>query len=341
MNGAMTGEDAPIDHRALREAAEWFAALSMPPVSVSDQHRWRDWLAASRDHQRAWARVEAVDADFAAPRELPDGQRALAGAALKVAAEQVRRRRQVLRMLVLAGAGGALATTAVQQQATRRWLSALGADHRTATGETRRIDLAGGGALWLASATAVDLVDDAALPGAKLLRLLHGEVLVETGHGVGARPLAVQTPHARLQPLGTRFSVRLQDDGAQTLLCVFEGRVSARLARSAGGADQVVPAGMQVALTSDASGVPVPVDPAREAWTRGVLLADGMRLDAVVAELARYRRGRLACSADVGALRVTGGFPLLDTDRALQMLAGALPVRISAALPWWVSVEPR
>ena len=36
-----------------------------------------------------------------------------------------------------------------------------------------------------------------------------------------------------------------------------------------------------------------------EAWTRGVLVADGMRVGDFVAELARYRRGWLRCDTAV------------------------------------------
>jgi transmembrane sensor len=42
----------------------------------------------------------------------------------------------------------------------------------------------------------------------------------------------------------------------------------------------------------------------------------------------------------VAALRVSGVFPLADTDRALASLQQALPVRIHYATRYWVSVQP-
>ncbi|XAH22917.1 FecR domain-containing protein [Xylophilus sp. GW821-FHT01B05] len=335
----MSADKTPIDPRALREAAEWFAVLGMAPGSTAEQDGWRHWLAAAPAHRSAWARVEAVQAGFAPPRQLPAAQRAAAGAALDAATAQLRRRRLALRTLLVAGGGGVIAWAAVRHTPGGNWLAALGADHRTATGDTRRLELPGGGVLWLASATAIDLGDDPATPGGQRLRLRQGEVLVETGHGAGARPLVVETPHGRLHPLGTRFAVRLQDGAAQTLLAVFDGRVALRLARAAGGGDIVVDAGLQRAFSADAAGPAAPADPARAAWTRGVLLADDMPLDAFVAELARYRRGRLACAPDAAQLRVAGGFPLYDTDRALAMLVNVLPVQVRHTLPWWTTVE--
>lgn len=330
-------DDTPVDPRALREAADWFAALG--PAGGSDPERmlWSAWLAAAPEHRRAWARVEAVQAGFAQPRQWPAAQRLAAGNALDAATAQLRRRRLVLRSLFVAGSTGAIAWGAWQSPPARGWLAALGADQRTTTGEMRRLPLPGGGTLWLASATAIDLGDDPATPGSQRLWLHQGELLVETGHGAGARPIAVQTPHGLLRPLGTRFAVRLQDGATQTLVTVFDGRVALRKAAVAG--DIVVPAGRQRLFSIHTTEPEKPADPAREAWTRGVLLADDMRLDAFVAELARYRRGHLACAPDAAQLRVTGGFPLHDTDRALAMLANALPVQVRQSLPWWTTVE--
>lgn len=334
-------ESPPIAQSALKDAAEWFAVLSFAPVSPEEQVRWRSWLDAHPDHRRAWARVEAVDADLATPRSLPGHQRQFAATALDTAAEQLRRRRSALRLLTLVGGAGLLGLGAARHAPTRDWLSALASDQRTATGEIRRLALAGGGTLWLASATAVDLHDDPLVPGGQRLRLLQGEVLVETGHGAGARALVVETPQGRLAPLGTRFSVRLQGEGTQTLLAVFDGRVRVQLAAARGADAITLGAGQQLLFGAQAIEAQEAADPGREAWTRGLLLVDGMRLEDVAAELSRYRRGHLACAPAVADLRVTGGFPLQDTDRALAMLADALPVQVRRALPWWVRIEPR
>lgn len=66
-----------------------------------------------------------------------------------------------------------------------------------------------------------------------------------------------------------------------------------------------------------------------------------MRLDALVAELSRYRGGVLRCDPAVGALRVSGAFPLRDTDASLALLAKTLPVRIGGITRYWTVVEAR
>ena len=64
-------------------------------------------------------------------------------------------------------------------------------------------------------------------------------------------------------------------------------------------------------------------------------------LHALIAELNRYRPGRLRCHPAVGQLRVSGAFPLRDTDASLDLLRKTLPVDIGRSSRWWVTVEPR
>ena len=64
------------------------------------------------------------------------------------------------------------------------------------------------------------------------------------------------------------------------------------------------------------------------------------RLDRVIAELARYRRGHLSCDPAVAGLRVSGSFPLNDTDRALALLSQTLPVRLQGFTRYWLQIVP-
>ena len=52
------------------------------------------------------------------------------------------------------------------------------------------------------------------------------------------------------------------------------------------------------------------------------------RLGDLVHELGRYRRGHLGVAPEVADLRITGSFPLHDTDKALSALLPTLPVQI-------------
>ncbi|MGA9704425.1 MAG: iron dicitrate transport regulator FecR, partial [Pseudomonas sp.] len=54
-----------------------------------------------------------------------------------------------------------------------------------------------------------------------------------------------------------------------------------------------------------------------------------------------YRRGVLRCHDSVAGLRVSGAFPLGDTDASLRLLQDTLPVKISSLSGYWVTIEPR
>ena len=53
---------------------------------------------------------------------------------------------------------------------------------------------------------------------------------------------------------------------------------------------------------------------------------------------SRYRRGHLGVAPEVADLRITGSFPLHDTDKALSALLPTLPVQIEQHTPYWVTV---
>ncbi|MGV2837118.1 iron dicitrate transport regulator FecR, partial [Pseudomonas shirazensis] len=57
--------------------------------------------------------------------------------------------------------------------------------------------------------------------------------------------------------------------------------------------------------------------------------------------LGRYRHGWLRCDPSITALKVSGAFPLDDTDRALAALESGFDLRIERRSRYWVSVMPK
>jgi transmembrane sensor len=64
-----------------------------------------------------------------------------------------------------------------------------------------------------------------------------------------------------------------------------------------------------------------------------------VRLDDFLADIGRYRQGLLRCEPAVAGLRISGVFPLADTERILDMLASSLPVRVRSRSRYWVTLE--
>ncbi|WP_306430682.1 FecR family protein [Bordetella genomosp. 10] len=164
-----------------------------------------------------------------------------------------------------------------------------------------------------------------------------GEILIDTAQDPRQRPFYVDTAHGRLRALGTRFDVR-QGAGAQTRLAVYEGAVEVH---TRAGATAIVRAGSQVRYDADGVSAAAPADLAREAWTRGVLIAQNVPLADVVDELRRHYRGYLNLAPEAAGLRVFGSYPANDPDQALAMLESVMPIRVRRPLPWWVSIEAR
>lgn len=59
------------------------------------------------------------------------------------------------------------------------------------------------------------------------------------------------------------------------------------------------------------------------------------------AVLGRYRPGLLGCDPSVAGLRLSGAYPLDDTDRALAAIARAVPVEVVSRTRYWVRLVPR
>jgi len=322
-------EEPSPDRASLEAAAEWYARLRDERVSAAEHGRWRAWLEQAPEHRRAWQWMEQV-----AERLDGLGEAVRAGDAGEVLASA--RRRRVSRRRMLRGLG-ALAVlgplglaawrhTPLPVYARRAWT-----DYSTAVGEIRPVTLADGSGLWLNTASAVNVTFDA---DSRRLELVSGEILVDTV--AETRPFLVGTARGRLQALGTEFAARHRADA--DVVQVFRGAVALR-PRDVHG-ERVIPAGRQARFSSRGVRAVDPLPQSAAHWRDGVVLADHRPLGDLVAELARYRPGYLGVDPRVADLPVMGAYPLDDTDRALDLLAEALPVRVSRRLPWWVTVEP-
>lgn len=324
--------DAPqIPPDIARAAVHWLLALN--PGDTRTRRQWQAWLDADPRHLQAWQRIAQVDGQL---RGLPTPL-----ALQTLAAPGLARRHSVrLALLLTAGAGGLLAArhSGLGAQA---WQQAS-ADLSTATGERREQRLADGTRLWLNTASAVDLHYSAS---ERLIVLRAGEILVHSAPDPqpdpatgAARPLRVRSSQGTARAIGTRFSVR-QHDGS-THVAVLEGVVELQ-PRNAAAPALRLSRGQAGHFTMAAAQREPDLREGVGAWAEGMLVADDMALADFIAELARHRPGLLRCAPDAAQLRVSGSYPLADTERVLQALTRALPVRIHSRTRWWVTVEMR
>ena len=317
---------AAIGEEVQQQAAEWLTVLMSGEASEEELAAWLRWREADPEHERAWQHIDAVSQRFNGLHRSAAAQ-ALAGTQQKAVNGK---RRQLLAWLGVVAGGGMLAAKAGAWDGVR----ALRADYRTATGERREVVLGDGSLLSLNTGSAVNVRFDASR---RLIELLAGEILITSGHGTGSgAPLVVATREGQVRALGTRFAVRQQDDYSRVE--VFESAVEVRL--RSGGAPLLLAAGRGVAFSRHALDAPHAIGAYAAAWSRGQLIVDDVTLGDFLADLARYRPGVIDCAPAVSQLRLSGVFPLADTQRILNMLPNSLPVQVRSRTRYWVSVEP-
>ncbi|WCN00464.1 FecR family protein [Acidovorax sp. GBBC 1281] len=311
-----------------RQAVEWLVDLQSGSATNATRRGLNDWRQQHPDHDRAWRHIEAVNGRL----ESVSAASVLAHAAL-ASPRSLRRRTGVKALAVLLFAGSG--TWLVHREATpwQQWL----ADERTGVGERRTVRLADGSMVALNTGTALSVQMGST---ERRLRLVSGEVAVTTGHegAFAGLPFVVETAHGELRPLGTKFSVHLQDGSSR--VAVYEGAVAIQ-PHDADGQALTLRAGEQTRLTRDSIRRPVAAQESDIAWMDGMLLAGGMRLADFLTELARHRPGRIDCDPAVAEQRVSGSYPLVDTDRILEVLQSTLPVRVLYFTRYWVRVIPR
>ena len=295
-------DTADSDAAIGEQADAWWARLRSADFTRADADALRAWCARSPAHARAWRELQqvwqALDPALARSGTAPQG-----AAVLAFPSRPGRR----------AFLGGALAA-GVAVLALRPPLDAwpsvleLRADYRTGTGEQRQLALSRQMTVQMNTQTRINV------NAQESVELLAGEAEILAS---GARqPVSVQAGAGRLLAQSARFNVRHTDD-AVCVTCL------------AGAVDVLwqqrrltLDAGQQ--LVYDAQGVQAATRAAENevsAWRTGALSFVGKPLADVVAEINRYRPGKvLLRNPELGRRLVRMRFSIAQTDGALAMI---------------------
>lgn len=188
-------------------------------------------------------------------------------------------------------------------------LGELTAQHRTGTGEQRRLALEDGSVIEMNTRTSLSV----RYGGAERRIDVAGGEAIFTVHPDPARPFIVTAAGGETRALGTVFAVKQHDDG----VCVtcLEGRVEVRRMGSV-----ELDAAQQVTYSDAGLTQPRAVDPELAAsWRRGVLVFQDEPLRGFVGELNRYRPGRIILASSTDR-HVSGVFHLDRLDEALTQV---------------------
>jgi transmembrane sensor len=319
----------PLDRGIATQAARWFILLTSGEASMKEQRAFDAWLRADAEHERAWQRAQQVSRTAG---QVPAG---IGKTVLCRPDATTRERRRAVKHLLLLMAVAPAGWLAFETMPWRVWT----ADYATATGVRRSVTLPDGTVVELNTSTAIDIAFDAQQ---RTLWLREGEIMVSTAHDPfasadkAARPLLVITSHGQIHPVGTRFIVRQHRERSD--VAVLEGAVELRTRN--GAAMHLLKAGWAASFTETQIGQDRVLPSGSDAWTRGIVVADDMRLDQLLAELGRYRSGFLTCDPQLASRRVTGAFQINHTDGALANIAQLLSVDLHYRTRYWVSLIP-
>lgn len=307
--------------KVLAEAERWFARLKTSNCSAEERAAFERWHA-DPGHAAAYAQTERLWQEIGALAGNP-GLEALSAQALRDT--DPRRQPQRNRWQVPVALAASIAVCAVVlvivfgmfERAPPPIVYATGPDQRDS------VRLADGSQLMLNADTVVAVRMDG---GQRAVMLEQGEALFGVAHDP-RRPFRVEAGSGTVTALGTRFQVRR--DPAQVTVTLLEGSVA--LERMASDERRQMAPGDQA--TYGDAGAPIAMrmvdTEVASSWTRGRLLFRATPLAEVVAEVNRYARTPLRLGDPaLGALPVSGTFPIDDSESVALALQALLPLRI-------------
>jgi transmembrane sensor len=300
---------------ALQAAQQWFVLLRDTDATDADRRRFADWLAADPAHGRAWAETGQLWArmDAVVPvlrqRDAWNEQR-------RQSAPLLSRRSWLRQAAAAALVVGGIAGYAVSTD--------YFADHRTGTGERRSLGLADGSTVELDADSVLSVAFSA---GQRRVTLHRGRAFFQVTSDA-ARPFIVAANGGEVRALGTAFDVKIAPAGvvhvavSEHAVAVSIGGESVQLnegdALEYGSGPHVIGPVSRIDIAS------------RLGWRQNRLFFQEAPLREVVADLERYRPGRIfIADDDLADLPVTGFFHSSQTDAALQTIEATLPVRLT------------
>ncbi|MFZ3282769.1 FecR domain-containing protein [Pseudomonas sp.] len=322
----MNREDTPvISSDVAEQAMHWHLELQETDVSEATLSAWMRWRQAHPAHEHAWQRAQVFARRMHDIRS-PD-QRPLAHATLRPSLS----RRSAIKQLSVLLAAGAGAWLTKDTAFVQDW----SADYHSRIGEQRRLTLADKTRVQLNTDSAINVVFDREI---RRIKLLRGEMLVTRDNLAEGRLLSVDTAEGRLESTQAKFSVRQR--AGFTQVSVFQGALVITPALQphqpiALKAGEYVSFSPREVLTRQATALTAP------AWSQGMLVAQGQRLGDFLEDLSRYRRGHLACDPALADLRVSGTFPLDNTENIIFAVADTLQLDVQQFTRYWVTLKPR
>lgn len=289
------------------EALTWFVRMnSGDAVVAADEARFAAWLDADPVHRREYERLGGLWTELDA---LPDPRPSRS----KPVRSGLTRRRALLAGVAVVGAAAVAAPLS-------GITTVMAADFRTGTGERKTVRASDGTRMELDAGTAI--VEEYT-PALRRLRLIEGRAAFSVADEPG-RPFEVACLEGACRTGRATFVVHRR---ATDVVVAVEDGTAQVTAHGERPVDLL--AGQSVAYGAAGLGTVERLSgDAETAWRRGKLVFHDRPLDDVVADLNRYRHGRIVIAdRALATLRLDGIFDTARPDAALEAMINTLPVR--------------
>lgn len=299
--GAVTLSGSDIVTPLQREGMQWLALMLSGRATDADLAEMDRWKRQSPAHAEALAHAIQI--------------RKLVAAQDKFSGQPPFLHRPATRRAAMGGAAMAVTVYAAARPPLDLWpsISELSSDYRTGIGEQRQIALAKGVSVEMNTRTSLSLRSNPGQPG---LELVSGEIAMTTRLPHSA-VFTVYAGKGKITANNASFDLRMDDGGAR--VSCLEGSLTVRT----GAVLRQIGPSEQLQLAEAAISAPVKVNPTvLTAWRHGLLLFHDASLSNIVAEINRYRAGKIVVMrSDLASRRFNGQFKIAHIDNAVTELA--------------------
>jgi len=321
MSDHPSADRSPLD----RDAYAWVMLFASGKASLADIAALKQWSARDPAHAEAFDRVSLTWRALG-----PLGQELSVEGVLSkypnrptyaaIVARPSMGRRAFLAGGLAASVGGVAIVAARSPLGLWPSLPELAADYRTQIGEQRRITLSDGAAIEMNTLTSIALRPTDAETGR--IELIAGEAMVSASHKASAS-FTVLAGDGRIVAGDARFNVRCQD----RTVCVTCLAGEIRIERP--GAVLPLLADQQVIYSDKGVGSAITVDPALvTAWQEGLVIFQSTPVAEVVAEVNRYRSGRIILTnGTLGRRLFNARLRIANIDRVVGQIEQAFGAR--------------
>jgi transmembrane sensor len=300
-----------------REAYDWIVRFMAGHMTAADVDAMKVWYRQSPAHKLAYAEARRVWKSLG-PIASESRRGTDEGDSIPITRGVRRPTPSMPSRRVFLGGAMAAAAASVAYVAVRPpldlWPSYAEflADFRTGAGERRQVVLAENVSLDLNTRTSIAVRAQSA--SATQIEVLAGEAAISTA--ASAPPLTVIAADGRVTTSDAELNLRC--DGKQVSISCLKGRLE--LVRD--GRSITLTGRQQVRYGTGGSETVAAFDPDNvTAWQHGVLTFDATPVDQVIAEINRYRPGRIILmNGDIGRRLLNARIRTAETDKIIVQI---------------------